>query len=396
MDKPPLPPIRSQQTQVVDASNHYSRSDSPQPFISNTTRPKTGHPSNGSPSANTRRRLPKLAGGGALPSGGPPLFLNSTGIQPTLPKVGEEDTIEIGSFPEEITPSIKDQTSDVDTLDDAVVDVIQNEGVPQIAEDDLEVCKDLASDIVNNGDEEEAARNSVENGNDILVNDIGSQKGIVEQEHSLKDNEDIKTEENTSVQHNEDDHVSIVGDEDDIDTKSTNGYVEDVQGPKDNTQLEDDDIERHTEAVPNDAVGSQVMSETQNHDQDINDGDDDNDVMSPNEISREASAQSARSENMFSPITTSPRDVSRLASAIVSSPKNLNSRSASRLSVNRSPRFPSATLSEKSVSRIKSPTNASPKVAASSSRVSSVKISRASSRQATTKLGNIIYILEVN
>jgi hypothetical protein len=394
LDKPPLPPIRSQQTQVFDASNQYSRSDSPQPFISNTARPKTGHPSNGSPSASTRRRLPKLAGAGALPSGGPPLFLNSISIQQTLPQVGEEDTIEIGSFPEEIPASITDQTSDVDTLDEAVVDVIQSEEVPQIEEDDLEISKDLVSDNVNEGDEEDGGRNG--NGNDTLENDIASQTVFVEQEHSLKDSEDINPEENTSVQHNEEDRVSIVGDEDDdIDAKGNNGDVEDDNVSKGNTQLEEDNIDRHTETESNDVVGKQVMQDTLNQDQGINDDDDDNDVMSPNEVSREASAQSARSENMVSPIPTSPRDVSRLASAIVSSPKNLNSRSASRLSVNRSPRFPSATLSEKSVSRIKSAINASPKVAASSSRVSSVKISRASSRQGTTKLGIIINKLKV-
>ena len=156
MDKPPLPPIRSQQEQVIQPSNHFHRSDSPKPFIINANRPKTGHPSNnhdGSPSGATRRRLPKITGAATLPAGAPPLYIGAANNHSTLPKVGEEDSIEVGSFPEDISASILDKDSNVDTLDEAVVAIIKSEEDAQVEDEEVNDKNELNSDAIEETDD---------------------------------------------------------------------------------------------------------------------------------------------------------------------------------------------------------------------------------------------------
>lgn len=386
MDKPPLPPIRSQQTQVVQASNHYYRSDSPQPFSGNISRPKTGHPSNGnsngSPGASTRRRLPKLAGPGVIVGAVPPLFIGTTINQPTLPKVGEEESNEVASFPEEAPVSIKDYTDNTDTLEDND-EFIQGEEVPQISEEHLEICKDLESETLN---EEVTQEKEIDHVKDYTT--ATEEETSIQNENDEEEDNGDKESQGTLV-----DEVINSQPISTIDTEDTmaayvNNKTEDNDGkPQDDTNVEVDNNINHDQCED-----IQINDDCLDENKVPIDDDDDNDVVSPHEVSREPSAQSARSgKNTYntyvSPIGTSPRVASQLASATIKSPNKQMSRPTSHLSVAQSPRIPSATATDGGASVIKSPISASPKTAISLSRKSSARESDASSRPTSTKLG---------
>ena len=394
LDKPPLPPIRSQQDQVIQASNHFYRSDSPQPFISNSNRPKTGHPSNnnldGSPSGATRRRLPKISGAATLPPGAPPLYLGSTNAHPTLPKVGEEDSIEIGSFPEDIPASILDQTSNVDTLDDAVVAVIKSEDDGNIEAEDNGKEEESNGDLLPENNEVGENNNDVTNCDEI---DGDKTSGLEEsgKTEPFDVGEEGKSEVDISAE-NVEINASInveKSESDDVINSDVDEKEENVVKP------DEDEKSNHSEANENDGDQTQMPNGSLEEEQVPIEEDDDNDVMSPNEGSRETSAQSARS-GVLSPLNVSPKVLSRLVTPLPTSPKSQNSRSASRLSSKINSRAPSANLHPNTYntynSPLKSPGSASPKMGSSSSRKSSAQISRASSRPNTSKLGKIYYV----
>ena len=399
MDKPPLPPIRPHQDQVVQASNHFYRSDSPQPFIGNNSRPKTGHPSNnttdGSPSGATRRRLPKIAGASTLPPGAPPLYIGSTSTHPTLPKVGEEDSLEIGSFPEEIPASILEQTSNVDTLDDAVVAIINSEEDAHAADEDLDSKNEPEYPTLQENNEFGENENEETNCDEEEGDNISLQEEIQRVE-PLEESEDKNSEANISQDNIETNDSNAIEKEETADANDSNLNLE-IEDNSDNiTKPDDDRASTRSNVDECDGEESQMPNDSPKEDQVPIEEDDDNDVMSPNEVSREASAQSGRA-GVLSPLNVTPKPSSRVASASLMSPKPQNSRSASRLSSNRSPRSPSATLNPNTyntyTSPSKSPALASPKMGSSSSRKCSAQVSRVSSRLEAVKLGKLFYIV---
>ena len=396
MDKVPLPPIQSQQSQTVQASSNYSRTDSPQPFISSSTRPKTGHPSNnnfkGSPGAFARRRLPKLASVGVVPVGAPPLYIGSTNNNQTLSKVGEEDMNEIGSFPEDHPASIKDHIYDTDTIDEKD-QFIQGEGETQTANEHLKGSIEMSSDSLKE-DGKQFSEIDAKVENTVMEEDKSIEDEVFTIEATLEDNveEEVRVnlvndgDRTSNVEANEDTKRSNCDDEDD------KKFQEDNQ-----TEVHNDDYQsEYRSQYTMQAIQSEknnvdenflIKNQISNDGQVPNDDDDDNDVVSPHEVSREASAQSARSEKVPSPIMVSPRGVLRLTSSTIKSPKQQNSRPTSRLSVNKSSRISSAKSVEQSVSPSKSPIIVSPKMVASPHGKTSAQRSRASSRSGITKLG---------
>ena len=385
LDKPPLPPIRSQQEQVIQSSTHFHRSDSPKPFIMNANRPKTGHPSNnhdGSPSGATRRRLPKITGAATLPAGAPPLYIGAANNHPTLPKVGEEDSIEVGSFPEDIPASILDQNSNVDTLDDAVVAIIKSEEDAKVEDEDLNDQNELNIDSVKENDE--TGEDNIEQ---EICDDVDGDNASVQEECQKIDPLEGDSESNAKVGTSPDDNLEENGSNIIENAKSTDEIKSNLEENNENDVKDDEDEKSNHEDMDADEDEGPVVNGSLKEDQVPIEEDDDNDVMSPNEVSREASAQSARS-GVLSPLNVSPKATSRLATPSPMSPKSQTSRSASRLSSKRSP---SATLNPNTyntyTSPSKSPGLASPRMGSSSSRKSSKQVSRASSRLDASKLG---------
>ena len=186
--------------------------------------------------------------------------------------------------------------------------------------------------------------------------------------------------------------------------ETTDEMNSNLEEKNENDIKDDEDEKSNHEDMDVDGDEGSVANGSLKEDQVPIEENDDNDVMSPNEVSREASAQSARS-GVLSPLNVSPKALSRLATPSPTSPKSQTSRSASRLSSKRSP---STTLNPNTyntyTSPSKSPGLVSPRMGSSSSRKSSKQVSRASSRLDASKLGKqylyfsryIIYIIGLN
>ena len=350
----------------------------------NANRPKTGHPSNnhdGSPSGATRRRLPKITGAATLPAGAPPLYIGAANNHPTLPKVGEEDSIEVGSFPEDIPASILDQTSNVDTLDDAVVAIIKSEEDDKVEEEESDDKNELTNDSIKENDE--AGEDDIERQS---CDDVDGDNASVQEECQKIEPLEEEAENNAEVDNSPDDiEVNVSNNVENPET--TDAMNSNLEEKNENDIKDDEDEKSNHEDMDVDGDEDPVANGSLKEDQVPIEEDDDNDVMSPNEVSREASAQSARS-GVLSPLNVSPKALSRLATPSPTSPKSQTSRSASRLSSKRSP---STTLNPNTyntyTSPSKSPGLVSPRMGSSSSRKSSKQVSRASSRLDASKLG---------
>ena len=311
-----------------------------------------------------------------------------------MSEVGEEDSIEIGSFPEDIPANILDQTSNVDISDNTVVAIIKREEEDMIAEEDLDAKNELENRVLQENNEFSKNDNEVTNCDEVEVDNRSFQEELEEIE-PLEVSEDRNSEVNISQDNIETNDTNIVEKDETADEKDSNSDRNMEDNPKTNINPDDDRASNHSKTEESDGRQSQMLNGSLKEDQVPIEEDDDNDVMSPNEVSREASAQSARS-GVLSPLNVTPKTSSRLASASLISPKPQNSRSASRLSTNRNSRSPSATLNPNTyntyTSPSKSPALTSPKMGSSSSRKSSGQISRASSRLEAAKLGKIFYI----
>ena len=94
---------------------------------------------------------------------------------------------------------------------------------------------------------------------------------------------------------------------------------------------DEDEQSNQAEANENDGEKTQKPNCSLEEDQVSIEDDDDNDLTSPKEVSREESAQSAKSR-VFSPLDVSSKVVSMLVAALPTSKKSRNSERASRLS----------------------------------------------------------------
>ena len=126
--------------------------------------------------------------------------------------------------------------------------------------------------------------------------------------------------------------------------------------------------------------------------------DDDNDLMSPNEASRDESAQSSKS-GVFSHLNVSPEVASMLVTALPTSKKAQRFRSACRLSSKTNSIGPSANLNPNTQNTYNSPSKSSglnsPKMGSSSSTKSSAQVSRSSPCPSKCKLCKIYYIITI-
>ena len=124
--------------------------------------------------------------------------------------------------------------------------------------------------------------------------------------------------------------------------------------------------------------------------------DDDNDLMSPNEASRDESAQSAKS-GVFSHLNVPPKFASMLVTALTTSRKTQSFRSACRLSSKTNSIAPSANLNPNTQNTYNSPSKSSglksPKMGSSSSTKSSAQVSRSSPCPSKCKLCKIYYVI---
>ena len=123
--------------------------------------------------------------------------------------------------------------------------------------------------------------------------------------------------------------------------------------------------------------------------------DGDNDLMSPNKVSREASAQSAKS-GVFSPLNVSPKVVSMLATALPVSKESQNSKSASRLSSKTNSISPTANPNPNTQNTYNSPSMSpglrSSKMGSSSSTKALAQVLRSSPRLNNSTLCKINYV----
>ena len=308
-----------------------------------------------------------MAGPGVVPMGAPPLYIGATGDPQMLPKVGEEDINAIGTFPEEQEMEEGNEDGDNDQI-------IQDQS--SLQDDKIESNNEIDPETT----VEEGEINDKDNDSADAVEDDGA----------LEKNDTVENKDDNELQ------KRSIGSNDNTSTANGN---EDIAA---NSDLAEGDVEVDEDDQPNDdaKTTASIAEPSQDQETQVNDeilqenqvpidADDDEDVVSPKEVSREVSAQSARSANLISPIITSPK--SRQGSTKVSSPILHISRSTSRLSVNKSPRKASSpTVSKHSPSPRNSPLpgTLSPNIGASASRRSSLQISsRASSRAGSTKLG---------
>ena len=123
--------------------------------------------------------------------------------------------------------------------------------------------------------------------------------------------------------------------------------------------------------------------------------DGDNDLMSPNKVSREESAQSAKS-GVFSHLNVSPKVVSMVVTAMPTSKKSQNSKAASRLSSKTNPISPTANLNPNTQKTYNSPSISpglkSPKMGSSSSTKAPAKVVRSSASPNNSELCKINYV----
>ena len=123
--------------------------------------------------------------------------------------------------------------------------------------------------------------------------------------------------------------------------------------------------------------------------------DGDNDLKSPNEVSREALAQTAKSGG-FSPLNVSPKVVYMLATALPTSTKSQNSRSALRSSSKTNSIAPSANLNPNTQNTYNSPSVSpglkSPEMGSSSSTKALAKVTRSSPSTNNSELCKINYV----
>ena len=296
--------------------------------------------------------------------GAPPLYIGATGDPQMLPKVGEEDINAIGTFLEE--QEIEEGNEDGDN--------------DQIVPDETSLQDDKIE-----------SNNEIDPEKEEEIDVSAEQTDAVENDGTLKINDtvpgDISENENANGSIGSNDNASNAIDNDD-NVANTDVAQGDIEVDEDD-QPNDDAKTTDSIAEPSQDQETQVDDEILQENQVPIDADDDEDVVSPKEVSREGSAQSIRSANLISPIITSPK--SHQGSTKVSSRMLHISRSASRLSVNKSPRKASSpTVSKRSASPRNSPLpgTLSPNIGASASRKSSLQISsRASSRAGPTKLG---------